>query len=194
MEEEVLQSGSNRQKAQQMLILGVGLLVVVVLSSFFLLSKKTGAEPKDIGKQTARDSSINESSEVLGFTSASDRSLWQEYTNEKFKYSFNYPPEFKIESRGKIAAIEDLLALTFDNNSKSITIVKIQITNEIPESLVMVQESGKDVDGNEVLTYKFPYGAKKTLTIIGTAFSTVDKSMNFKEVISAVASSLKISL
>lgn len=181
-------------KAKLTLMLGAGLLVVIVLTSFFLLSKKTGAEPKDIVKQTALDSSGEEAPAILGFTSASDESLWQKYSNGQFKYSFNYPPEFKVENRGKIAGIENLLALTFNSNGKMITVVKIQITNEIPGSPVMVQESGKDVDGNEVLTYKFPYGTKKTLTIIGTVFSTVDKSINFKEVISSIASSLKISL
>lgn len=193
MTEEILQPKVDKQKAKLILILGVSLLTVVIISSTFLLSKKTNSEPKDIGKQTVFDSSIKTPSKILGFTSASDQSSWQEFTNKEFKYSFKYPPEFKIENRGKIAGIENLLALTFNSNGKLITVLKIQITSEVPGP-VMVQESGKDVDGNEVLTYKFPYGSKKTLTIIGTVFSIVDKNINFKEVIGTIALSLKINI
>ena len=121
-----------------------------------------------------------------------DPNQWPEYVHPDLNYSFRYPQEFKLEKRGKVGNIEDLLAINYLSDGKQLTVAKFQLTNDVPEGATTVSQKGKDNNGNEVLIYKIPFKGTKTLTLIGTIYPNIGSNFRFEEVIQKISQTIKV--
>ena len=115
---------------------------------------------------------------------------WLEYNNTNFNYRFIYPPEFTIEDRGKIGTMDNLLAIKHAVGGKTLTIVIVQIMPVPIQAKQMA--AGKDGDGNEVVSYKYPYTTEKSITLIGTIYPNIGADYRYQDVITKIANSLTI--
>lgn len=127
----------------------------------------------------------------VNFTSTTAAAQWLTYKSKKFNYTVSYPPEFTVQERGKVGKLDDLVAFTYRDGAKSITVATIQIsTQKPPQSLTI--SSGTDGDGNEVAVYTYRYSATQTLTLLGTINPTVGSSFLFDQALEKMANSLQI--
>lgn len=123
---------------------------------------------------------------VSEFSSKSPEATWQTFTHEKYKYSFSYPPEFSlsepVSSQGKIVDIVRL----FYNKKTAVGVFKV-ISGEVQQQ---EKQEGKDADGNEVVTYKFPL-AKNTLVFQATVFTQLEGKTKFDRIIEQIAGTVQ---
>lgn len=169
----------------------ISLIVFILVLSFgvIFISRYARNGQKPISS-TAEESSAKP--EYQPADNKVDVNQWTEFVHPSLQYSFRYPAEFKLEQRGRVGNIEDLVALNYSAAGKQITIIKFQLTNEVPQEKTVVSQTGKDNNNNEVLIYKLPFRDTKTLTVIGTVYPNIGSGFRFEEVIKQIAQTIKV--
>lgn len=159
---------------------------ILLVGGTIYFSRVTQQQQKKINPAKAEDAARPEYSPANN-----DPSQWVEFTNSNFNYIIRYPQEFKVEQRGKVGNIDDLIAFNFTDVNLRLTVVKIQITNATPEEKISVNQKGKDNNGNDVIVFKKPLNDSKTITIIGTVYPSTGNNYRYEEVIQKMIESLK---
>ncbi len=175
----------NSKKIVQLIIVS---LIIVVTAGVIYLSYKA----QQVKTKPPIRAENTETPEYQPPEDKQDTAQWNEFNHAELRYSFRFPPEFRVEQRGKVGNIEDLVAVNYVNSGRQLTVVKLQLTDEAPVEQTVVSQSGKDNNGNEVLIFKIPFRETKTLTVIGTVYPTTGSSYRFSNVIQKIAQSVTV--
>ena len=175
----------TKKSSQIFFVIFIVLLVGGIVYTSYLARKERKPLPS-----TAEEESTKPEYQPAG--SQTDINQWTEFVHTSLQYSFKYPPEFKLEKRGKVGNIEDLVALNYSSAGKQITVVKFQLTSDVPSGKTVVSQTGKDNNNNEVMIYKVPFRDAKTLTVIGTVYPSIGSNVRFEEVIKQIAETVKV--
>lgn len=178
----------NWQKVSQREKLFIwALLVFILIGEIYFLKKSAGTLPNlFLPKQTLAPKDF--------VPVQINPSAWLTYTNKAYKYSISYPPEFKVEDRGKVKDIVDLVAFSYLKDGKTVTVAKVELHNEkAPVATKMFRQKGVDGNGNKVAIYYVPYSQNQSLVLVGTVYPTlVGGNFQFAAVLDQMAQSLQV--
>lgn len=124
---------------------------------------------------------------IAEFSSKIPKETWEKFNHPKYKYSFSYPPEFSLAE--PVAGEEktlDIVRLFYDKK------MAVGVFKAVSEKVGQQEKyEGKDADGNQVITYKFPLG-ENTLIYQATVYSQFEDKTNFSQIIEQIAETVQI--
>lgn len=142
-------------------------------------------------KPSKLDESPNETNaERREFRSAVSTDKWLIFYSKEMRYSFNYPPEFSVQNRGKTPQGRTVIALLHAQANKKITVATFSFGEKDSELKRVFIKKGTDGDLNRIAEYKYPFN-DKSLDMLFTLYSRSGSNFSYDSVSNDINNSLK---